>query len=178
MKRLLPILLAVALVIPGTADAAKAKKAKKAKTDVPEWAVESEKCSGDRDVKSVSLGKETIYVSADMRSASFQKDEVHTLKHNLAYYSPTSNYFRRTPGLSPDGTPLVPAFRHGDVWYSLGRDENGTILINGTPISAPVIAPADQAAPKAKKPRKGKKGKKAKKAKKVEETAPATEEKK
>ncbi len=174
MKRILPFLLVVALCLPG-AVFAKGKKAKKAKgTNVPEWAVESEKCSGDRDVKSVSLGKESIYVSEDLRSASFTKDSVHALRHNLVYYCASDGKFRRTPGMCSCGISLVPSFKHGESWYTLDKDLNGNITINGAPSTSPVVQePVKKPVKKAKK---AKKAKKSKKAKADKEAAPAAKE--
>jgi|GEM_PF-1845240 len=211
MKRLLPILLAATLMLPGAvlakekkakaakaevktdakaepaadvkdenAPAPKAKKAKKSrkasKGQLPEWAVESEKCSGDKDVKSISLGKEVVYVSEDLNSASFSKNEIHTLKHNLMYYSPASNTARRTPGVDSNGNVLVPAFKHGETWRTLTKDANGNVIIEGAPpVTTPIITPEPTHAKKAKKAKKG--GKKAKGAKKggkkAAEPAPA-----
>jgi len=173
MKRLLPIMLAVALVVPATSAFA-AKSAKKAKK------VAIERCSGDKDVKSVSLGKEVVYVSEDMKSVSFAKDEKNTLKHNLMYYSAKTEYSRRTPGLDKEGNALVPSFKHGDVWHMLSRDENGNLIVDGAaaPATETAIAPADEkqeVKKPAKKAKKSKKSKKSKKAKKVE--APKADEK-
>ncbi|HEY9070330.1 MAG TPA: hypothetical protein VIV61_08720 [Candidatus Ozemobacteraceae bacterium] len=170
MKRLLPVMLAVALLVPASSAFA-AKGTKKAKK------VAIERCSGDRDVKSVSLGKEVVYVSEDLKSASFAKDEKHTQKHNLMYYSAKTEYSRRTPGVDKEGNALVPAFKHGDVWHVLSRDENGNLVVDGAaaPVADTTVAPADEKKEEVKKPakkaKKSKKAKKAKKAKKVEEKA-------
>ena len=169
MRRLLPILLAVALLFPGAA-MAKGKKAKAAKANVPEWAVESEKCSGDRDVKSVSLGKEVVYVNEALNSVSFTKNEMNTLKHNLVYKCPNCDYNKRTPGVCKCGGTLVPSFKHGETWYKLDRDVNGNVLVEGAPAIDPSMAPVPAPEKKVKKAKKARKGKKAKKAKKVEET--------
>lgn len=163
MKRLFPVMLAVALFVPASsAFAAKSSK------------VAIDRCSGDRDVKSVSLGKEVVYVSEDLKSASFTKDEKNTQKHNLMYYSAKTDYSRRSPGLDKEGNPLVPSFKHGDVWHSLTRDENGNMIVDGVaaPVDETAVAPIDEqkeVKKPAKKAKKGKKSKKAKKAKKVVE---------
>jgi len=167
-------MLAVALMVPATSAFA-AKGAKKAKK------VAIERCSGDKDVKSVSLGKEVVYVSEDLKSASFSKDEKNTLKHNLMYYSAKTEYSRRTPGLDKEGNALVPSFKHGDVWHMLSRDDNGNLIVDGAaaPATEAAIAPADETKQEVKKPvkkaKKAKKSKKSKKAKKVE--APKADEK-
>ncbi|MFZ2958674.1 MAG: hypothetical protein WA705_17430 [Candidatus Ozemobacteraceae bacterium] len=185
MKRLLPVLLALSLMVPGAAMAKDKKVAKKSKAKI----VDSEKCSGDKDVKSVNLGKEVVFVSEDLKSASFTKDETHTLKHNLGYYDAKTGFSKRTPGVSPDGEALVPAFKHGEAWHIVSRDANGAIIVDGAapeatiapaPLGGDVIAPAPEKVKKpAKKGKKGKKAKKAKKEKKAEEkpAAPAEEKK-
>ncbi|HOT28847.1 MAG TPA: hypothetical protein PLU72_11705 [Candidatus Ozemobacteraceae bacterium] len=159
MKRLLPVLLAAALLVPVSSA----------------FAAKVDPCSGDKDVKSVSLGKEVVYVSADMKSASFTKDATHTLKHDLMYYSAQSNFSRRTPGTDKDGNALAPAFKHGDVWHILSRDENGNLIVDGAAAPETAVAPSadkkEEVKKPAKKAKKGKKAKKAKKAKKVEEKA-------
>lgn len=154
MKRLIPVLLAAALLVPASSA----------------FAAKVDPCSGDKDVKSVSLGKEVVYVSEDMKSASFTKDATHTMKHNLMYYSAQSNFSRRTPGTDKDGNALAPAFKHGDVWHVLSRDENGNLIVDGAAAPETAIAPCAPCTDKkeAKAPaKKGKKGKKAKKAKKA-----------
>ncbi|MBF0500342.1 MAG: hypothetical protein HQM09_09420 [Candidatus Riflebacteria bacterium] len=188
MKRLLPVLLAVALLVPGAA-MAKGKKVSAKKAKGP--AIESEKCSGDKDVKNVSLGKEVVFVSEDLKSASFSKDEKNTLKHNLCYYDAKSGYNRRTPGMSPDGDALVPAFKHGETWHVLSRVNDAIVVDGGVNPTEAAVAPAAPAgdmivAPekKAKTSKKGKKGgkkggKKAKgsKKEKKEKTEKKVEEK-
>jgi hypothetical protein len=153
MKKILVALLVAALFVPGTGFA----KAKKAKVDVPEWAVESERCSGDKDVKNVSLGREAIWVSEDLGSASYAKDSYHAHKHTLVYFCADHNYFRKTPGVGPKGDALTPGFKHGDNWYALGYDAGGNLTVNGIPA---IQAPVDY---QAKAPKKNKKGKKSKK---------------
>ena len=182
MKRLLPILIAVALIVPAT-DAFAAGKAKKASKKV----VDSERCAGDRDVKSVVLGKEIVFVSQDLRMVSFTKTEACTLKHTLVYFNPKSGEFKKTPGMDPTGESLIPGFKHGEVWYPLAKDENGNPTVGNAPAADATYAPVEGAgdminaapakpAKKAKKDKKGKKGKKAKKAKK--EAAPKADEQK
>lgn len=181
MKRLLPIFLAVALLVP-SAVMAKGKKAKRAraKENVPEWAVETEKCSGDRDLKSVNLGKEAIYLNEGLNTASFNKSEFTPMKHALVYKCPSCDFYKSTPGSCKDGSDLAPSFKHGETWYKLNRDEAGNVVVEGAPPGAPVMAsPMDQTVPAKKSGKKGrkggKKGKKSKKAKKVD--APVEEKK-
>lgn len=178
MKRFLPILLGVCLLLPTSAMAAKSKKAKKAKENVPEWAVESEKCSGDRDVKSVRLGKEVVYLNEGLNIVSFTKAEGTTLKHDLYYSCAKCDFHKRTPGVDAAGDPLVPSFKHGSVWYNVSHDMNGTVVVEGAPAVDPTMEPV--AAPAPVKKAKGKKGKGKKagkgKGKKVKEAAaPAAE---
>lgn len=167
MKKLLPVLLAVALIVPaGQADAAKTKK------------VAIESCAGDKDVKSISLGKEVVYTSADKSMVSFTKTAATPVKYHLVYFCADDSYFRKTPGVGPNGHVLVPGFRHGDTWYALSKDENGNPMLTNAPATsahisdaAPVVKPAKKVK-KAKKAKSEKKAKKEKKAIQVEDSVP------
>lgn len=182
MRRLLPVLLAVALMVPGVAMAKTAKKAAKAKKVVSY--VDSDKCQGDKDAPAPKLGKEFVYLSADLKSVAMKKDETHTLKHQVFYYLPDGSYHRSSPG-AKDGQALIPGFKHGEAWHSLSYDANGAMVVDNAAAASTEIAPAapaaDMGAPapvKEKKAKKSKKSKKGKKAKKAKADAPATEEKK
>ncbi|MBF0406375.1 MAG: hypothetical protein HQM10_03395 [Candidatus Riflebacteria bacterium] len=164
MKRLIPVLLAAALLMPVTSEA-KAKKSKKA---------------------ALVMGKEVIFVASDLRTASLEKDSVNNVKHSLVYYCPIENSHETAPGVDASGHALIPAFKHGDVWYPLSYDENGKIIVAGNPpvaldaAACPTPCGTEVCEPKKEKKckvsKKGKKGKKGKKAKAPEATTEAAPE--
>ena len=150
MKKLLVVLLVAALFVPGTVFA-KAKKA-----NVPEWAIESEHCAGDKDAANIRLGGEKIYVNEGMSQACFCKCGECKFKHDLYYSCFYCNKNKKTPGVCKCGAPLVPSFKHGDTWHTLNRDANGNMTIDGVSAQAPAPC-APEAPKKAKKSKKSKK---------------------
>ncbi|MBI3038901.1 hypothetical protein HYY75_07625 [bacterium] len=146
MRRLIPIILVAALFFPGVS-IAKGKKSHKAKArgNTPEWAVETDRCSGDKDMPSAALGKEKIFLNEGMSSASFSKDELHTFKHDLYYSCPTCDVHKRGPGAcSACSGELKASFKHGDTWHVVSRDLNSALVIDGVagaPPAEPAVAP-------------------------------------
>ena len=124
MKKLLGLLLVLCLALPSLVEAAKVKRALKAQDTLTYEEKAAFHAKAD-----VKVGSEVVYVSKDLQQASFTKDRICKVKHALHYVCLCKKVFKRRPGLCPCGKALVPAFKHGQDWYSLSRDDRGQLQV-------------------------------------------------
>jgi hypothetical protein len=123
MKKLLGLLLVLCLAFPLVADAAK-KPAQMAKAPL----TAEEKAAFDAK-SDVILGNEVVYTNKDLTQASFNKDKVTNVKHNLYYVCLCRKVYKRRPGTCPCGKAMGAAFKAKNEWYALKRNEQGTLQI-------------------------------------------------
>lgn len=125
MRKILSLLLVLAVILPAFTITADAAPRKFKASDV---LTAEEKADFDA-ISYPRLGREYVYLNKDLTEASFTRTKECKKAYSIHYICLCNKIFKRRPGTCPCKKALVPAFKHANNWYHISRNERGALVI-------------------------------------------------